>query len=105
VWRHLGSEGLAQKVNHVYAMARHLVELIQSPHFSRNFRLVYNTPQFTNVCFWFLPDKHAHEFETEFETRGGRLFGPKKSDQLRRVLLRQIVLLILFYFFLALLDR
>ncbi len=89
VLRHLGSVGLEKKVNHAFDMAAEFVSLIRNnSNYSRNFRLVYKTPQFANVCFWFLPGKCVELFEKDFEEYDGMLFGPRDPNQLRKKFVR-----------------
>lgn len=82
-WRNLGTVGLEQKVDHAFEMAREFARLLASNEFP-NFRLVLTDPQFTNVCFYFLPDALMHQFDDPavFELVGGRLFHPKNPDHM-----------------------
>ncbi|XP_036388923.1 cysteine sulfinic acid decarboxylase [Megalops cyprinoides] len=51
MWKALGTQGLAERVEKAFAYTRYLVEEMRK---REGFQLV-NEPQFVNVCFWFIP--------------------------------------------------
>ncbi|KAL0611710.1 Cysteine sulfinic acid decarboxylase [Plecturocebus cupreus] len=51
MWKAQGSEGLEQRINQAFALARYLVEEMKK---REGFELVME-PEFVNVCFWFVP--------------------------------------------------
>lgn len=80
IWRHLGSVGFEKKVDHAFDMAAELVRLIESDEYP-NFRLAVKKPEFTNVCFYFLPDSMMHQFDDPeiFKLQGENIFAPIDS--------------------------
>ncbi|XP_075407742.1 cysteine sulfinic acid decarboxylase isoform X1 [Tenrec ecaudatus] len=51
MWKAQGGQGLEQRVDRAFALARYLVEEIKK---REGFELVME-PEFVNVCFWFVP--------------------------------------------------
>ncbi|KAM5332673.1 cysteine sulfinic acid decarboxylase isoform 2-T8 [Glossophaga mutica] len=51
MWKAQGGQGLEQRVDQAFALARYLVEEMKK---REGFELVME-PEFVNVCFWFLP--------------------------------------------------
>uniref|UniRef100_A0A8C9VG75 Cysteine sulfinic acid decarboxylase n=1 Tax=Scleropages formosus TaxID=113540 RepID=A0A8C9VG75_SCLFO len=51
MWKAVGTEGLAERVDKVFKLARYLVREMSK---REGFQLV-NEPQFVNVCFWYIP--------------------------------------------------
>ncbi|KAM6967398.1 cysteine sulfinic acid decarboxylase [Aplochiton taeniatus] len=51
MWKALGTKGLEERVDRALALARYLTEEIKK---REGFRLVME-PEFTNVCFWYIP--------------------------------------------------
>ncbi|XP_049739204.1 cysteine sulfinic acid decarboxylase isoform X2 [Elephas maximus indicus] len=51
MWKAQGGQGLEQRVDQAFALARYLVEEIKK---REGFELVME-PEFVNVCFWFVP--------------------------------------------------
>ncbi|XP_060051264.1 cysteine sulfinic acid decarboxylase isoform X4 [Erinaceus europaeus] len=51
MWKAQGGQGLEQRVDQTFALARYLVEEIKK---REGFELVME-PEFVNVCFWFVP--------------------------------------------------
>ncbi len=68
-------------MEHAVAMQEQLVILIKSDRFKKNFRLLHANPEFTNCCFWFLPDKLVYLYESDFDfvDESKALFGPKRA--------------------------
>lgn len=52
MWKRLGDEGMAHRVDHAFALAAHAVERIRAA--DSGFVLAYE-PSCTNVCFWYVP--------------------------------------------------
>ena len=50
-----GSEGLEEHVNTLFDVAKATVDEIKSR--PENFKLVLTTPEFVNVCFWYIPKR------------------------------------------------
>ncbi|XP_072139632.1 acidic amino acid decarboxylase GADL1-like [Mobula birostris] len=50
-WKAVGSSGLEERVNRAFASARYLADEIKK---RNEFRLILE-PEYTNVCFWYIP--------------------------------------------------
>ncbi|XP_072416788.1 acidic amino acid decarboxylase GADL1-like [Chiloscyllium punctatum] len=50
-WKAVGSSGLEERVNRAFASARYLADEIKK---RKEFRLLME-PEYTNVCFWYIP--------------------------------------------------
>ncbi|KAK2707943.1 hypothetical protein QYM36_015579 [Artemia franciscana] len=55
MWIGKGSEGLEEHVNTLFDVAKATVDEIKSR--PENFKLVLTTPEFVNVCFWYIPKR------------------------------------------------
>ena len=50
-WKALGTSGLEERVNRAFALSRYLVDEIKK---REGFKLLME-PEYTNVCFWYIP--------------------------------------------------
>lgn len=69
MWRAKGDAGFEQQVNKLWELAALLVKEIKS---RRNFELVLDEPEATNVCFWYIPDS-IYDMDRDSEIYKSRL--------------------------------
>ncbi|XP_022087158.1 glutamate decarboxylase 1-like isoform X2 [Acanthaster planci] len=52
MWRAKGTRGFENHVNKLFDLAQYLLEKLKS---REGFKLVYDKPEHTNVCYWYIP--------------------------------------------------
>ncbi|CAH1773736.1 unnamed protein product [Owenia fusiformis] len=57
MWRAKGDKGLESQINRVFELAKYLTEKIRE---RPGFMMVMDEPEYTNVCFWYVPSKIRH---------------------------------------------
>lgn len=56
-WRAKGDEGFEKHINYFMDISMYLLELLKK---REGFKMVFENPQFINVCFWYIPKKIRH---------------------------------------------
>ncbi|XP_017343638.1 cysteine sulfinic acid decarboxylase [Ictalurus punctatus] len=81
MWKAIGSQGLADRVNKAFANRRYLVEEMKK---RAGFQLV-SEPQFVNVCFWFVPPNlRGKENETDYQDKLAKVAPLIKERMMKR---------------------
>ncbi|XP_053706457.1 cysteine sulfinic acid decarboxylase [Synchiropus splendidus] len=81
MWKAVGSDGLARRVEKAFVNTRYLVEEMKK---REGFQLL-REPQFVNVCFWFIPPTlRGKERNAEFWQRLGEVAPVIKERMMKR---------------------
>lgn len=81
MWKAVGSEGLARRVEKAFVNTRYLVEQMKK---REGFQLL-REPEFVNVCFWFIPPAlRGKERDAEFWQRLGQVAPVIKERMMKR---------------------
>lgn len=82
-WKARGDAGFTEHVDKCIALAQYMYKKLQE---TKGFKIVYEEPQFTNVCFWYIPswlEKLAHDKEKQNHLLG-KLAPAIKEEMVRR---------------------
>ncbi|KAM9785521.1 cysteine sulfinic acid decarboxylase [Neosynchiropus ocellatus] len=81
MWKAVGSDGLARRVEKAFVNTRYLVEQMKK---REGFQLL-REPEFVNVCFWFIPPAlRGQERDAEFWRRLGQVAPVIKERMMKR---------------------
>ncbi|RMB94086.1 hypothetical protein DUI87_29445 [Hirundo rustica rustica] len=81
LWKAVGSQGLARRVERAFAATRYLLEQVKR---REGFQLVIE-PEFINLCFWFIPPSlRGKDSSPEFWDKLGKVAPAIKEKMIRR---------------------
>lgn len=64
MWSAKGTIGFEQQINKLFELAQYLHDTIQN---KPNFEIVLENPEFTNICFWYVPNRLKNMEKNSFE--------------------------------------
>lgn len=82
MWKAKGTSGLEQHVDKVFENAQFFVETIKN---RPGFEMVVPEPQFTNICFWYVPPslRHMSSSSKEYKEKLHQV-APKMKERMMR---------------------
>jgi len=81
MWRSKGDIGFENHINHLFSLADLLYKEVKA---RDNFEAVFDNPQCTNVCFWYIPKslQHLDRTSTEFKEKIHKIAPKIKAEMM-----------------------